>query len=158
MKGMFIGITAIDLIYPLDHFPEEDSKTNVSDHLIHLGGPATNAAITFAALGGDATLISAIGESSWTAFIRERLRQYGVHHIDLAEGTHFKPTISSILVNQSSGFRTVVTSKEKELEYQIQADEKMDKTGLWRVRDFQVKIFLSPNSCIFSYLEKHLSC
>ena len=29
------------------------------------------------------------------------------------------------------------------------------KTGLQIVRCFQVKIFMSPNSCIFSYLEKH---
>ena len=31
---------------------------------------------------------------------------------------------------------------------------KMDKTGLRTVRYFQVKIFLSPNFCIFWYLEK----
>ena len=31
--------------------------------------------------------------------------------------------------------------------------EKPRKTGLQRVRCFQVKIFMSPNSCIFSYLQ-----
>ena len=31
------------------------------------------------------------------------------------------------------------------------------KTGLQTVRCFQVKLFMSPNSCILSYLEKH-SC
>ena len=33
--------------------------------------------------------------------------------------------------------------------------EKPGKTGLQIVRCFQVKIFMSLNSCIFSYLEKH---
>ena len=33
--------------------------------------------------------------------------------------------------------------------------EKPGRTGLQRVKCFQVKIFKSPNSCLFSYLEKH---
>ena len=33
--------------------------------------------------------------------------------------------------------------------------EKPGKTGLQIVRCFQVKIFMSPNSCIFPYLEKY---
>ena len=32
---------------------------------------------------------------------------------------------------------------------------KTSRTGLQFVRYFQVKFFMSPNSCIFSYLEKH---
>ena len=33
--------------------------------------------------------------------------------------------------------------------------ENPGKTGLQIVRCFQVKIFMSPNSYLFSYLEKH---
>jgi len=33
--------------------------------------------------------------------------------------------------------------------------EKPGKTGLQIVRCFQVKIFVSPNPCIFLYVEKH---
>ncbi|NND35281.1 MAG: sugar kinase [Saprospiraceae bacterium] len=110
MRGLFIGTTTIDLIYPLKHFPEEDSKTNVSHQLLTLGGPATNAAITFATLGGEATLISPVGEHLWAAQIKEQLASYHVIHFDLTKDPGFIPSISSILVNISSGLRTVITS------------------------------------------------
>ena len=44
---------------------------------------------------------------------------------------------------------------KSEIRHSLCALGKMDKTGLQIVWYFQVKIFLSPNSCIFSYLEKH---
>ena len=47
-------------------------------------------------------------------------------------------------LERSSGWR----GKDKAL-------QKPKKTGLQIVRCFQVKIFMNPNSCIFSYLEKH---
>ena len=36
-----------------------------------------------------------------------------------------------------------------------QTNKQTNKPGLQIVRYFQVKIFMNPNSCIFSYLEKH---
>ena len=44
---------------------------------------------------------------------------------------------------------------KSEIRHSLCALEKMDKTGLQIVRYLQVKIFFSPNSCIFSYVEKH---
>ena len=111
MNGLFFGLTTIDLIYPIDSYPSEDSKTNVSELHTFLGGPATTAAITFAALGGNSTLISPVGNGPWSSFIKERLSDQGINHIDLAEGQHFSPTISSILSNQRSGLRTIFTAK-----------------------------------------------
>ena len=66
MKGLFLGLSTIDLLYPVHHFPDEDSKVKADSYYTFLGGPATNAAITFAALGGDATLVSAIGYNHWS--------------------------------------------------------------------------------------------
>ena len=113
MKGIFIGTTTIDLIYPIEKYPDEDSKTNVTDHLVALGGPSTNAAIAFSALGGEATLISPVGDTPWTPYIKNRLAKYGVTHHDLSPGANFAPSISSILVNTSTGLRTVFTSPSR---------------------------------------------
>jgi sugar/nucleoside kinase (ribokinase family) len=115
MKGLFIGTTTIDLIYPIDHFPEEDSKTTVDHQIIVLGGPATNAAITFSALGGQATLLSPVGRGLWATFIQQQLARYQVNHVDLTRFDSFVPPISSILVNQTNGLRTVFTSPGSDL-------------------------------------------
>ncbi|NND08734.1 MAG: hypothetical protein HKN87_20360 [Saprospiraceae bacterium] len=116
MKGLFIGVTTLDLLYPIAQYPEEDSKTNVDGVHLFLGGPATNAAITFASLGGTPTLISAVGENVWSPLIKERLHAYGVHHIDLMQRKEHEMSCSSILVNTSSGLRTVVTSRPASVE------------------------------------------
>lgn len=119
MRGLFIGVTTLDLIYPITQYPEEDSKTNVEQLHLFLGGPATNAAITFAALGGKATLISSVGKNEWTPLIKKRLESFGVRHLDLMSGVDYRVACSSILVNIRSGLRTVVTSSPQDLPYDL---------------------------------------
>ena len=91
---------------------------------IGAGGPATNAAITFAALGGEAYLVSRIGNHPVTQLIRAELEAYGVRHLDLeASGSdsgspgldksagEIRPAVSSIFVNLENGDRSVATSR-----------------------------------------------
>ncbi len=120
MRGLFIGVTTLDLIYPVEKFPLEDSKTNIEQCLIFLGGPATNAAITFAALGGSATLISAIGKNPWSGLVAERLSKYHVTHVDLVKYAEYDIACSSILVNKRSGLRTVITARPQSLPSNLQ--------------------------------------
>ncbi len=111
MRGLFIGLTTIDIIYPLQSFPEEDSKIYSDRQLLYLGGPATNAAITFSALHGEATLISLVGKGSFNQTIVSRLRKYKVKHVDLNPMMESDPTISAIMVSEKNGARTIVTSR-----------------------------------------------
>ncbi len=113
MRGLFVGLTSIDIIYPLEYFPLEDTKNKTGEEIIDIGGPATNAAFTFRALGGDATLISLLGNTPFSAFIQERLEQYGIRHLDLNPAYTGSPEIASILVNKKNGSRTVATVKPR---------------------------------------------
>ena len=113
MKGLFIGLTSIDLIYALPGFPEENTKNKCEGPMIDIGGPATNAAFTFAALGGTATLVSLIGRNSFSAFMNEKLEQYGIRHLDLDATFRGDPELASIIVNGTNGSRTIVSSKPK---------------------------------------------
>ncbi len=78
--------------------------------LVHAGGPALNAAITFAHMGGTAVLISMIGNSIWSGFIKEELNKYRVKLYDIAEGYDFSPPVSSIIINSQNGSSTIFTS------------------------------------------------
>ena len=111
MKGLFIGLTVIDHLYFLSFFPPENSKNNTSRFLRDVGGPASNAAITFAALGGEATLVSGIGNNVDKSWIIEKLNQFDVQHIDLFSHQETEAIISSVIVNTTNGSRTVFTAK-----------------------------------------------
>ena len=107
MNGLFIGTTSIDIISPLPSFPEENSKNRGQKQLIDIGGPATNAAYTFAKLGGNATLISLVGKNPFSQFIHQKLESYNIHHIDLNPNLERNPIISTIIINKQNGSRTI---------------------------------------------------
>ena len=50
-RGLFVGLTTLDLIYHADHPPQANQKVVAKDMMFAAGGPATNAAVAFAALG-----------------------------------------------------------------------------------------------------------
>ena len=59
-RVLFLGRTTLDLLYRLDGMPEEDTKVYARDLQTAPGGPALNAAVTHALLGGRSMLISAV--------------------------------------------------------------------------------------------------
>ncbi|WP_018501448.1 PfkB family carbohydrate kinase [Parafrankia discariae] len=83
MKGVFVGLTTLDSVYLVDRLPGADEKCVARDFAMNAGGPATNAAVTFAYLGGRACLVSAIGTSPAAALVHADLARYRVRHIEL---------------------------------------------------------------------------
>lgn len=109
MNGLFFGLLTIDLHFFADHFPEENTKTKVKKFDSYIGGPATNAAITFQHLGGNAQLITAIGQNSYSSMVHDRLSYYKTNVFDLKEREKTDPIFASILTNEKSGSRTIFT-------------------------------------------------
>ncbi len=110
VKGLFVGLTTVDALYLLDTYPRANQKAVASRYGLFAGGPATNAAITFALLGGDATLVSAVGTSALGALVRHELAQTGVALTDCAPSPDFAPVLSSIFSVAATGTRNVVTA------------------------------------------------
>ncbi len=108
-KAAFVGLTNIDYIYYLDSVPDVNSKAKTGNYARYIGGPAANAAITYATLGGDATLITAFGESSEGNMIENELSSYGVNIINLSCDSKL-PGISTILVT-ADGSRTIISGQ-----------------------------------------------
>ena len=107
-SGIFVGLSTIDIVYTVDEFPAANAKTVARSQAVLAGGPATNAAITFCHLGGDATLVSPTGQHALAALLKDELQRYRVEHIDLAPGSDEPPAVSSIWVN-GRGERSVVS-------------------------------------------------
>lgn len=108
-RGLFVGLTTLDLIYRVAQPPTANQKIVASDYTQSAGGPATNAAVAFSYLGNQATVLSAIGSHPMTHLIRVDLQQWGVAIADLAPDCPDSPPISSILVTEATGERAVVS-------------------------------------------------
>ena len=117
MNGLFWGLLTIDLHFFTDHYPEENTKTKVNKFDSYIGGPATNAAITFQHLGGDGKLVTAIGENSFNAMIHEEIKMYNIDVTDLKFNEKSDPVFASIITNESSGERTVFSYHPKKTKF-----------------------------------------
>ena len=107
-RGLFVGMTTVDLVYGVEDFPTPNSKTKASVFTMHPGGPAYNAAVTFAFLGGCASVVSAIGRDPLAALVRQDAERFGVTLQDAAPTVESLP-VSSVLVETANGNRTVVS-------------------------------------------------
>jgi sugar/nucleoside kinase (ribokinase family) len=110
LRGLFVGLTTIDIHYLVDAFPPANAKTVAGAFAMTVGGPATNAAITFAHLGGKIHLLSAIGQHPFTSVIEGELRHYNVTLTDLSPAATQLPTVSSI-VTTHGGNRAIITTR-----------------------------------------------
>ncbi|MCW2883745.1 MAG: hypothetical protein QOE54_1416 [Streptosporangiaceae bacterium] len=107
--GLFVGLCVLDIVQLVDHVPRPDEKSTALGQTVAAGGPATNAAVTFAHLGGGATLVTGVGAHPLAAGIRADLRDAGVRLVDLAEAHADPPAVSTVLVTARSGERAVVS-------------------------------------------------
>ena len=89
--GLFVGLAVLDVIQLVDAPPGPDEKIVALDQAVAAGGPAANAAVAFAALGGRALLAAPVGAGPLAELIRADLTACGVELIDCAaarEGDH----------------------------------------------------------------------
>lgn len=107
--GLFVGLATIDLVYDVKAFPEANAKIQARSQEIYAGGPATNAAIAFSHLGGEAALAAAVGRHALAGVVRAELDHYGVRLVDLHEAFDGMPSISSVAVDEA-GRRTVISA------------------------------------------------
>jgi sugar/nucleoside kinase (ribokinase family) len=109
-KGLFVGLAAVDILYTVDKLPRCDEKLSVAGQRLSAGGPATNAAVTFAGLGGRVQLVSAGGAHPLASIIREDLSAHKVRLHDVVRNQRVAPPVSSIMVERHSGQRAVVSA------------------------------------------------
>ncbi|MFJ7072112.1 PfkB family carbohydrate kinase [Streptomyces sp. NPDC098781] len=108
--GLFVGLCTLDVIQLVDHVPASDEKLTAREQTVAAGGPATNAAVTFAHLGGTATLLTAIGSHPLAPAVTADLDRAGVTVSDLAPHSADPPAVSSIMVTAAGGQRAVVST------------------------------------------------
>ena len=108
-RALFVGLCTLDIIQSVTHVPAANEKMTALRQTVAAGPPATNAAVTFAHLGGHSTLVTGVGDHPLAEGIRADLQQAGVALIDVAGADAASPPVSSIMVTAGSGERSVVS-------------------------------------------------
>lgn len=106
VKGLFVGLATLDVVSHVDRTPDVDEKVEAEDVWVGVGGPAANASIAFCAMGGEATLLTALGCNPAAKIASEDLERQGVGATDLYIGGTFPVSLVTV---DSSGHRSVVS-------------------------------------------------
>jgi sugar/nucleoside kinase (ribokinase family) len=107
--ALFAGLCTFDIIQGVARMPGPNEKVTALEQTVAAGGPATNAAVTFAFLGGQATLLTGVGRHPLTQGMRADLQDAGVAVIDAASDDR-PPAVSSVITVLGSGDRCVVSA------------------------------------------------
>jgi sugar/nucleoside kinase (ribokinase family) len=113
-KGLFLGLTTIDILYGVGTHPTPNEKLKAEWQLTYAGGPVANAAVAFSALGNKSHLCSGLGNHPATDLATRDLAEYGVRFHDCTAQPDGHPVLSSILINSMTGDRCVIYSNTDE--------------------------------------------
>lgn len=89
--------------------PEPDEKMAPLDQLIVAGGPASNAAVAFRHLGGEALLATALGFHHVSGLAEEELESWGVQVINLNPDHDFHLPLVTVMVQERTGERSILS-------------------------------------------------
>ena len=156
MTALFAGLTTLDILHRLDHVPDPSLKVTSTDFTMAAGGPATNAAVTYAALcaasrvlsapvdeAGAASgarayseeapiLLTALGEGPVSAFLAADLAAVGVRVLDAtapaASPASREPAVSSI-IEHPSGRMVASTNARLDADAERVAAELPERVG-----------------------------
>ncbi|HEY1253893.1 MAG TPA: PfkB family carbohydrate kinase [Terracidiphilus sp.] len=105
---LFVGRSTLDVLYRLPRLPDENTKDYAEHFQAAPGGPALNAALTHALLGGKSMLVSAVGRGPWAAEVRAELDRRQIALLDLAAGTAYETPLTTVLIADDHSSRTII--------------------------------------------------
>lgn len=108
-RGLFVGLCVLDSVYRVPQTPMRNEKVVATRHELAAGGPAANAAVTFAALGGRCTLLTEVGRHPLAAWMRSELVGRHVGVVDATPDRQEPPAMSTVYVDDSTGERSIVS-------------------------------------------------
>jgi sugar/nucleoside kinase (ribokinase family) len=109
-KAIFLGLATADIVYYVPHHLHNNEKIKAERQLAYAGGPATNAAVAFAAFDNEASLITGLGHHPLAYVAKHDIIEHKVILLDGTDQPKRPPVLASIMVDLSNGDRAVVYS------------------------------------------------
>jgi sulfofructose kinase len=104
-----VGLCTVDLVQRVERLPEPGQKVQSASVELAAGGPAANAAVAVAALGGLVRLSTVLGSHPLAQLAFQDLTACGVEVTDVLPYRVAPPAVSAVSVRESDGERTVVS-------------------------------------------------
>jgi sulfofructose kinase len=120
-----VGLCTVDVVQRVAVLPKPGEKVQSLSVEVAAGGPATNAAVAIAALGGRARLFTVLGRHPLARLAAEDLATCGVDLRDALPDRPNPPPVSAVSVRTSDGERTVVSHNA----LGVEAPPKVDLTN-----------------------------
>lgn len=111
-----VGLCTVDLVQRVETLPAPGEKVQSVSVEVAAGGPATNAAVAVAALGGRAKLFTVLGAHPLARLATEDLQTQGVDLEDVLPTRTDPPPVSAVSVRTTDGERTVISHNAKNIE------------------------------------------
>ncbi|HEY8371572.1 MAG TPA: PfkB family carbohydrate kinase [Pseudonocardiaceae bacterium] len=106
---LLVGLCTVDVVQRVDEIPGPGEKVQARAVDLAAGGPAANAAVAVATLGGRPTLVTSLGTHPLAELARADLHACGVRVVDLTPTRVEPPPVSAVLVREHDGERSVVS-------------------------------------------------
>jgi sugar/nucleoside kinase (ribokinase family) len=104
-----VGLCTVDLVQRVVKLPAPGEKVQSTSVELAAGGPAANAAVAVAALGGTVRLSTVLGSHPLAQLASRDLAACGVEVTDVLPYRVAPPAVSAVSVRESDGERTVVS-------------------------------------------------
>lgn len=113
-NGLFVGLGGIDMVYYVPNLPPVNAKIKTSAYEVAVGGPALNAAIICAKMGGSATLLTGVGNSPLSSIIKDECEKWDIKLVDIMPDKE-KPNVSFVAVDTTRSYRTIVSGQSESM-------------------------------------------
>jgi sulfofructose kinase len=103
-----LGVSVIDVLQLVDHFPTGEEVQRASAMVLQGGGPVSTAMVTLARLGARVAMLDVVADDWRGKIIRDEFERDGVCTGYLQQVQGCESSLSTVLVRRGSGARTIV--------------------------------------------------
>ena len=103
-----LGVSTVDLIALVDHYPRDDEVQIAADMVAQGGGPVSTAVVTLARLGARVAMLDVVGDDWRGELIKREFQNEGVDVNHLISVPGVMSSTSYIMVHKGTGNRSIV--------------------------------------------------
>lgn len=122
-----LGLNAVDHIITVPHYPEFNTKLRLLSHSQQPGGQVASALTALARLGCKTRYIGKVGDDQAGELQLSRLKKEGIEHSYVKQVSQTTNQIAFIIIDASSGERTIIWDRDERLAFQ---KEEVEETAI----------------------------
>ncbi|XP_026258031.2 ketohexokinase isoform X1 [Urocitellus parryii] len=123
-----VGLVVLDIINVVDKYPEEDTDSRCLSQRWQRGGNASNSCTVLSLLGAPCAFMGSLASGPVADFVLDDLRRYSVDLRYTVFQTLGSIPISTVIINETSGSRTILHAYRNLPDVSAKDFEKVDLT------------------------------